>query len=336
MATVGRYKTHRRRDSPGGAPWIQATTTCRGARGAGAVDETRPRVHSAGMGVLRAGAILVLLVVVGLCPAGTPAAPAAASTEVTDAVGDAGAAGDITAVKVTNDNAGRITFDVALANRPQLDPLEVIGIYLVTDPGAGTGWYGFDYFVVYSGRTKRTILYRWKISTWEIVDGDVPSMYEGGLRATIRREDIGGVWAFRFGVQSRRLVAPRDVDSVPEEPWEASVRIPYEIRTPLSLESFSVAPRQPRRGRAVVARMQLTADPAIAGAPKVTCPATLGGKRLQGIVSLSVTAPTTPGGRAIVASTCRWKPDQRGMLRGRMSVALGGMVAARPVATRVR
>jgi hypothetical protein len=66
--------------------------------------------------------LAVVLVIAGVAAAGalaTPRVPLANSTAYPDTVEDTGAAPDITAVSVSNDDAGTITFTVATANRPQ-------------------------------------------------------------------------------------------------------------------------------------------------------------------------------------------------------------------------
>lgn len=248
-------------------------------------------------------------------------------------MGDSGLAGDITSVEVGNDNTGRITFRVALANRPEPDKHESVTVYLQTDFRRETGWYGLDYKLTYAGGSGKAALARWEPSRWVAVEGaDVRWSYEGGPRMTIRRADLGDIWAFRFSVRAARPGA-RAVDDYPGEPGTGPR---YDIRIPLSLEGSSVAPKRPRLAGKIVARMVLLADPAVARRPTVRCTATLAAKRVRGVPTLTLAPPVEAAERRRVDATCTWRATRRGLFRGRIAVALADMVESRDISLRVR
>ena len=64
---------------------------------------------------------------------------AANSAQFTDPTGDSGSAPDVTTVKVANDNAGALSFTVAVPNRTNLSDQDAITVELDTDQNAGTG-----------------------------------------------------------------------------------------------------------------------------------------------------------------------------------------------------
>jgi hypothetical protein len=135
-----------------------------------------------------------------------PASPAATSepTTFTDPTGDAGTAPDITTVKVSNDDVGQFSFDVAFATPYGADA--IFGLYLDTDMNESTGnprELGADY-LLYDDHASHTLsLMQWNGTDW----ADAPStatvsLYiatDGkSLTLSANRSVLGGTSAFNF------------------------------------------------------------------------------------------------------------------------------------------
>ena len=82
-----------------------------------------------------------------------------------DALGDAtNGAPDITAIEVTNDAAGWITFNVRASGLPQGDTFLLLSIN--ADANTATGRSGDDFAVVLEGGSLASIGERWDGTTW--------------------------------------------------------------------------------------------------------------------------------------------------------------------------
>ena len=88
---------------------------------------------------------LAILLALAVLLVGVPAAlggsshAAANSQTFNDSVGEDAAAPDITSIAVSNDDAGLITFQVNISNRPALTPDMFLLVFLDTDQKASTG-----------------------------------------------------------------------------------------------------------------------------------------------------------------------------------------------------
>jgi hypothetical protein len=98
------------------------------------------------------GAVVLALVAAGGASAISERAPIASANSMSfaDPVGDSGAKPDISGGTVSNDDAGKITFTVAFANRPALSPGDYVEIFIDADNAGWTGNEGFEYVVQYS------------------------------------------------------------------------------------------------------------------------------------------------------------------------------------------
>jgi hypothetical protein len=63
----------------------------------------------------------------------------------TDPAGDSGTAPDVTNVAVSNDDTGRITFQITVANRPALGSTDLLLVAMDTDGNLSNGVSGIDY-----------------------------------------------------------------------------------------------------------------------------------------------------------------------------------------------
>src|SRR5262249_30231524 len=94
------------------------------------------------------GALAVVWPLVGFASSGHTASILASSTLV-DATGDAFNGGpDIGTVTVSDDEAGKISVTIPIANRPELTDVDAVQAFFDTDKNSGTGGVGgFEYEV---------------------------------------------------------------------------------------------------------------------------------------------------------------------------------------------
>ncbi len=99
--------------------------------------------------IVLAAAIALFVAVPAFALAGSERHESNTQTYV-DSTGEDAAAPDITGVTVSNDDAGLITFQINIANRPALTPDMLIDIYVDSDGNAATGSpdiFGADYAI---------------------------------------------------------------------------------------------------------------------------------------------------------------------------------------------
>lgn len=134
----------------------------------------------------------------GDAPPGRSLAANAAS--FTDPAGDSGAAPDITAVALSNDDAGTITFRVELPNRSEPATGFMLLIAVDADANPATGLDGVEYLIGADGDV--AILSRWNGSDFEFsMPASLTSAYaNSGVTVSINRADLGGTSGFLFAV----------------------------------------------------------------------------------------------------------------------------------------
>lgn len=146
---------------------------------------------------LAAGACCLALPALWLPGSAGSAPPAIATYQ--DAVGDAAMGPDIGTVTVTEDEAGRLTFTVDLANRLALLGGESVQIYLETDPAGA----GDDYLLSAFDSASLPFLARWGGSSWVIVRYlDDTSYIEGIATFHLSRSDVAASGPFGLAVAS--------------------------------------------------------------------------------------------------------------------------------------
>ena len=134
---------------------------------------------------------------------------AGASNDITylDATGDGALeAPDVGAVRVTNDDAGRIVFRISITNRTSLAPTDMVAVFLDADRKTGTGCargaFGAEYALdVLAGRY---VFGRCVAGSWSF--GQRPATFSGSfadatLTLAVNRRALRGTsrFAFRIG-----------------------------------------------------------------------------------------------------------------------------------------
>lgn len=272
--------------------------------------------------LLVGAASVVALVVSGSLSAGAQptgqAAVTANSVVFQDSTGDSGAAPDIDTVRVSNDDAGLLTFGVTLANRTSLGATELLTIDLDTDGNAAKGEppLGLDYGIQLYGGV--STLWRWDAAALEWVIAPMNSLttrWAGStVTVSVATSELGGTKAFRFGVYADANpddeAAPYDIGpDAGRELWAYAVKL--YVAPSVAITRIDCTPEPGIRGRTltgfanVQVRRSGVPEP-LAKAAVVRWQATIGGVRLK-----PVTTRVAPGRTgAVLRST--WKLPKAG------------------------
>jgi hypothetical protein len=145
---------------------------------------------------------------------------AAADQTYADAIGDAtGGAPDVTAIRVTNDTAGWITFSVSVSGLPQAETLVMLPIN--ADLNMSTGSSGDDYTVGLEGGSLATTGVLWAGSTpvtWTPSQGIRSSYANGVWTVQLNKADLFNTNRFAFWVGAAKFSSGQIVgtDYAPE------------------------------------------------------------------------------------------------------------------------
>ncbi|HEU0304237.1 MAG TPA: hypothetical protein VFR32_06625 [Gaiellaceae bacterium] len=289
---------------------------------------------------------LISLLVAVAAPGAAGSSQENAST-FRDAAGEDAAAPDIMTVRVSNDDAGLITFRIATPNRPSLREDLRLSIYFDTDDNPRTGLTGSGVdarllYDVYLHGDPTLWLLRCSGTICSSRGGTkIPLSYLGGPTFTIDRSELGDTRRFRFRIAAMDGVVFDPVtrafdlanahgDTAPGDPaktWKYEVAIGPRR---LLVQRFSTTPATPVAGGTFVARLQVKrADTgATVRSGRIKCKATSGGSALR----------LRRRGFAGGAALCAWAvPDSASgeLLRGSIAVTFAGRTATRAFAKRV-
>jgi hypothetical protein len=286
-------------------------------------------------------AAAVVAVVVAVPLAAQPDAGTARTETFTDPAGDSGPIPDITLVTLANDDAGLLTFTIAIGNRTELAEGEFIQMFLDTDADNATGdGNGMDYGVQIGGAAGPGILARWTGagtgfggSGYTTIERSrtFTASWSGGPRFTVSQAEIGEPARMHFFVRAARQ-GGQDLDDAPDgdDLWE------YVLDIPLLFERFTLNPDLPRAGRTLHASLEVRTN---TDKPlPVRCQAKLAGKPLRGRGSwMSV---LEVGSSKLGANLfCDWKLPRTAkgkLLTGSISATNDGVTVTRTFSRRVR
>jgi hypothetical protein len=249
-------------------------------------------------------ALVPLAVVAGLVvslPAG-----AAGSKSFADPAGDSGPAPDITAVVVSNDDRGILTFALTFANRTSLVADDRVVIGLDVDRSRSTGSSsGVDYLIVADNQRGTVRLARWNGSVFDVFQAQT-------LRAvdwktfTIDRAELNGTSAFNFLVQAGTPAGfAQPYDEAPDRGalWIYELQLAGEAVEEVSLEVKAVfKPAAPRAG-SVFSVTRATIERASGGDIGLTalaCKATITRKTLRPLGRCRWRIPRSARGKTLV------------------------------------
>jgi hypothetical protein len=271
---------------------------------------------------------LLLVLVLGVALAAVPTVAsgdssraAANSTTFPDSIGEDPAAPDITNVVVSNDDAGLITFQVNISNRPTMTQDMFLLIFIDSDQNAATGdqqAYGADYLIELD--PGNVGLLQWNGSDYVSASSQtsLTYAYSNGATIHISATDLGKTKAINFGVIafSGYMIDANgnpDLSQVKRDaaPDFGHGLFSYQVLTKLVLTvtAFTTAPKPARAGRpftvSLAANENDTNGPVAAG--RVSCAASIAGKRLiarthtltNGVAVCVWRVPATAKGRTI-------------------------------------
>jgi len=292
---------------------------------------------------------VAVLLLLGALLVGAPSAlggaarTAANSSTFTDSVGEDAAAPDITSIAVSNDDAGNLTFQVNISNRPALTPDMIIIVYLDTDQNSTTGLstaLGADYLVFLA--PGEVDLLQWNGSDFVLAPSQASLTYAysaTGATIHVSAADLGKTKSFKFGVRadSGWVVSPTgefDDTNVRSDlaPDPNHGFFSYDVLTKLvlSVTALTTSPKPAKAGRTfsvlLAATENDTGGPVQTGT--VVCAASLAGKR-----AVAVTHVVANG-----VATCVWripKTAKGRIIRGTITLAVQGTRVTRPFSARL-
>jgi hypothetical protein len=304
------------------------------------------------MRLARSPALLRILVLAGiLVPAGaagastlgiaSPERVAANSVTFQDSTGEDPQAPDITTVTVSNTDAGMVSFQIAIPNRPELTPDMAIEIFVDTDFNTATGSpdiTGTDYVIeLLQGEAQ---LFRWDGTNFSRRFGDPSAVtlsfsYARGVTIRISAAELGATKRFRFvtDVISGLIIDPvtGDIDGTNARadaaPGGGAGFYPFEVRTvaaSLVVRKLTRSPARPVAGRTFSLRMTVARSDtgATLQSGRVTCVGRIGRSPLRATTARVVN-------RAV---TCTWAIPNAAKgksFRGSVTVVFEGLKASR-------
>jgi hypothetical protein len=289
---------------------------------------------------------LLLLLVLGVALAAVPSIASGDSsragsntTTFPDSIGEDVNAPDITNIVVSNDDAGMITFQVSIPNRPALTPDMFVLIFVDSDNNSTTGDGGAEYVI--DLEPGQVGLFQWNGANYvqAASQASLTYSYASGATIHISAADLGKTKALAFAALAFSGFAldangnPDDTnlkrDSAPD-PGHGMYM--YRVLTKLVLTptAFTLAPRPAKAGRpftvSLAANENDTKGPVTTGT--VSCAASIAGKRL---------VATTHALRNGVA-TCVWRlpATAKGrIVRGLITLTVQGTSLTRGFSARV-
>ena len=297
--------------------------------------------------LLAAGAVLVAMPSTALGGAARSTGSntsASNSTTYTDSTGENPSAPDITTVKVSNDDAGNLTFQVNISNRPTLTPDMLVAIYLDTDNNASTGdpqSFGADFVIqLVAGEVD---LFPWKGSDYGTSVATPSLTYSygaGGATIHVSANDLAKTKTFNFAVVAVSGIAIGEsgapdftnaAQDVAPDVGHGSYK--YQVLTTLKLavSAFTTSPKPPKAGKpfsaGLAANENDTNGPVKQGT--VTCTATVAGRHIPA---------AHKGAIANGIATCVWplpKKDKGLTIRGTVTLTVKGTAVHRSFTAKI-
>ena len=296
---------------------------------------------------------LIAAALAAACIAGTAGAASRSNSQTyTDATGDSGAGPDLGAITVSNDDTGKITFQVAVPNRPALAPTDFVLVFLDTDANSATGMSGIEYVVAFAGPLALVLQPDPSGSLKPVSLPTFSGSYAGGQATfSVNRSDIGGTSILRFyAITSADALASKSDDAPdgdgaylyavnvstappaapPPAPAPPPAATPPAAPKPLTLTAGALRVSKAVAGKPFTVGMPVTRSDTSASLTQgtIACSATLAGKPL----------PVQSKGFKNGLATCTWHVPVKARgktIRGTITVAYNGASAKRSFAARV-
>jgi hypothetical protein len=298
--------------------------------------------------------VFCALAVVSTLLSGTAGSAAAAgSMSFADPASDGGSAPDITAVVVSNDDQGMITFRLTIANRAALAPDDTIAIPLATnDPDLTKGSRNDGANYVIGLDAQGPFLLQWSGTSMEDVKprpGSLAGSFAGGdATITVKQEDLAPGFPdmsvpISFNFYALGIVFNGNAVTAEDDAPDGTAFWSYRISAALRqiVTNFD-ADKTVKAGKTLTVFLGLahgdTGEAVSSG--KVTCKARVGTKTLKGSGSF-VTIPLKIGETVLQSpnALCSWKVPKtakKKTIKGSISVNETGFTATRSFSTKVR
>lgn len=288
-------------------------------------------------------ALATVLVAMPALAFGDSSRQASNTTTFPDSIGEDAAAPDITNVVVSNDDAGNITFQINVSNRPAFTPDMYFLVFIDADNNPATGdpsSLGSEYAIDLEPGSVG--MFQWNGSTYVLAPSQTSLTYAyaaTGPTIHVSASDLGKTKALRFAVIAASGVAV-DAQGNPDftnehrdyAPDPAHGFFTYQVTTKLilSVTAFTTSPKPAKSGRAYSAT--LAANENDTGGPvqtgTVACNATIAFKRIVPLTHL-----VTNG-----VATCVWRipATAKGKtLRGTITLTVQGVKVTRSFSSRI-
>jgi hypothetical protein len=289
---------------------------------------------------MRTAALVALVLGLTVAPAVALGGAASNSQSYSDATGEDPAGIDISSIAVSNDDAGLITFQVNVTNRPALTPDLLFQLYIdTTSSGGDPESFGADYVLQLT--TAGTALFKWDGSNFPFASSQagVASAYaSAGPTLRVSAAALGKPTTINFVAVAVSGVA-EDANGDPDYSNAHGDLAPnfglytgYEVRTTLALAVVraTTSPKPARAGRPFSVGLAITRNDT--GGPvetgSVACTARVG------TAAIPVRARRVANGVA----ACSWTlpANARGkIVRGTITVTVEGTRVTRSFSARV-
>jgi hypothetical protein len=287
-------------------------------------------------------ALAAVLIVMPAGAYGDSARQAANSTTFNDSIAEDVDAPDISTVVISNDDAGSVTIQINISNRPALTPDMIVVIFLDTDQNSATGdpqLLGADYVIELDPGSVG--LFQWSGTDYVSAASQtsLTYVYANGATIHVSASDLGKTKGFKFGVVAISGITT-DATGNPDftnihrdaAPDPGHGFFSYSVLTKLILNvtAFTTSPKPAKAGRpfsvSLAANENDTAGPVQAGT--VACAATIALKRI-----IAVSHVVANG-----VASCVWripKTAKGKTIRGTITLKVQGVQVTRPFSARI-
>ena len=288
-------------------------------------------------------ALGALLAVLPTAAFGGASHRAANSATFQDSIGEDPNAPDVTSITVSNDDAGMLTFQIDISNRPAFTQDMFLLLFVDADQNAATGdqaSYGADFVIqLVPGAAD---LFQWNGSDYVLAASETSLTFAyspTGATIHISASELNKTKALKFGVLAASGAVVSSDGSVDFSQVHADAApdfghgfYAYTVLTKLVLTAtaFATSPKPARAGKpfsvSLAASENDTNGPVATGT--VACAATIAGKRV--VASAHVVANGI--------ATCIWKTLKTAkgkVIRGTITLNVQGTTLSRPFAAKL-
>jgi len=259
---------------------------------------------------------------------------ARADANYTDPAGDANGAPDVIDVSVFNDAFNRIIFAARIAGNAAMAADGEVTFVVDSDNNGETGSNGWDFWLVLDG-TEKWNLYSWNGTEWVEAPSTTVKAYflDEVVFFAVDRSELGNTASLNFYVEANKIAGDTVVatDTAPDGDAVWSYATVTKTFGLVASPVVAVTKGGARVGKPFVAgyAVSRTDSPEPMTAPKTTCVATVGVKRIAARV-------TQDGDIALCRVTVPKLLSKGKLLKLTLTTTSGGKSAKKTYSTRVR